>query len=216
MDSGSITLLSALWNEAPERAALVAHGGPAVTYGSLREQVERLATFLQSLGLGRDDRICLSFGNGIEAVVAFLATAAAATAAPLNPNYKQEEVRFYMADTRARALILPAGGGETARRAAPPGTILIDARLDDSGDIRFTSEAPASGRRTLTAPRPEDTALVLHTSGTTSRPKRVPLEHRNLITSARNIAQDRPRDAPMMTARMVTSSEPTIIGSIPN
>ena len=114
------TLLGAISDAHPEHAALMAPDGPAVTYHSLREQVERLAGYLQRAGVSRGSRIAIVLPNGIEAVVAFLAAATAATAAPLNPNYKREEFRYYMAVTGARALIVPAAGAEVARQAAGP------------------------------------------------------------------------------------------------
>src|SRR5262249_25749342 len=77
------------------------------------------------------------------------------------------------------------GGAEAARRAAPPGTVLIDAALEGNALV-LESDTPVSGRAAA-APDPEDVALVLHTSGTTSRPKRVPLRHRNLAASVENI-----------------------------
>jgi acyl-CoA synthetase (AMP-forming)/AMP-acid ligase II len=181
------TVLSALWKDDPNRIALITPGGPSITYGSLREQVETLAIGLQSAGIEREDRVALYMPNGIEAVVAFLAAATAATALPLNPGYKREEVQFAMSDANACALIVPAGSGETARQAVPLGTAIIDAQMDDSGRTRFGTSA-VTAPQSLIAPEPSDVALMLHTSGATSRPKRVPLKHSNLIVSAANTA----------------------------
>ena len=181
------TVLSALWKEDPNRIALIAHGGPSITYGSLRDQVESLAICLQSAGIERDDRIALYMPNGIETVIAFLAAATAAAALPLNPGYKREEIQAAMSDANACALIVPAGGGETARQAVPLGTAIIDAEMDASGRIRFGTSA-VTNRKSLVAPDPSNVALILHTSGATSRPKRVPLKHSNLIISAANTA----------------------------
>jgi acyl-CoA synthetase (AMP-forming)/AMP-acid ligase II len=120
-------------------------------------------------------------------VLGFLGTALAATAAPLNPAYTEEEFRFYMEDTEARALIVPRGGAEAARRAMPEGTLLIEAEIDGRSGLRLESAVAGRSGRAAGAPADEDVALVLHTSGTTSRPKRVPLKHRNLAASVRNI-----------------------------
>jgi acyl-CoA synthetase (AMP-forming)/AMP-acid ligase II len=187
MRPGASTVLSALWKEDPNRTALIAPNGPAVTYGSLIEQVERLAVCLQSAGIERGDRIALFMPNGVEAVISFLAAATAATALPLNPAYKREEIQFYMSDANACALIVPAGSGETARQAVPLGTAVIDAHIDDAGRLQFDAAA-VTARKSLTPPEPSDVAMILHTSGATSRPKRVPLKHSNLIISAANTA----------------------------
>src|SRR5262249_2921854 len=121
-------------------------------------------------------------------ITAFLAvTTAAATAAPLNPAYTVEEFRFYLEDIEAKALIVPPGGGEQARAAAPAGTLLIEALLSPAGWVRFDIAGPSSLPRMQTDPTPDDIALFLHTSGTTSRPKGVPLSHTNLLASAANV-----------------------------
>jgi acyl-CoA synthetase (AMP-forming)/AMP-acid ligase II len=172
------------------RLALAApEGGPTVTYGTLRNQVESLATSLAALGLGRGDRVAIALPNGIEVIAAFLGiTATAATAAPLNPAYTTEEFRFYLEDIEAKALIVPPGGGEHARTAAPPGALIIEAALSADGQVRFVPASPSLLPRKQTEPNSEDVALFLHTSGTTSRPKGVPLSHTNLLVSAVNVA----------------------------
>ena len=169
-------------------ALVMPEGGPVVTYESLRSQVEALAATLQALGLGRGERVAMALPNGIEVITAFLAiTAAAATAAPLNPAYTLEEFRFYLEDIEAKALIIPPGGGEQARAAAPTGACLIEASLSPAGWVRFDIVGSSSSRRRQTDPTPDDIALFLHTSGTTSRPKGVPLSHTNLLASAANV-----------------------------
>ncbi len=169
-------------------ALVVPEGGPAVTYQSLRNQIEALATTLQALGLGRGDRVAMALPNGIEIITAFLSfTAAAATAAPLNPAYTAEEFRFYLEDIEAKALIVPPSGGEQARAVAPAGTLLIETSLSPPGRVRFEIAGSSASPRVQTDPTPNDVALFLHTSGTTSRPKGVPLSHTNLLASAANV-----------------------------
>ena len=171
---------------APEHAALRVPGGPTITYDALRRQVDRLSADLRGLGIERGDRVALVLPNSLEALVAFLAVSNVATAAPLNPAYKEDEFRFYMDDTGARALVLPTQGGEAADRAAPDSVLRITVAADDWGEVSFTPEAASAGGPGA-VPDPDDVALVLHTSGTTSRPKRVPLTHANIIASVRNI-----------------------------
>ena len=184
------TLVDLLASGAPSHPAIVAPGGPVITYDSLRRQVRTLAHQLRAMGIDRGDRVAIVLPNGIEAIVTFLAVAAAGTAAPLNPAYKAAEFQFYMEDTNAKALITADAGGEEARGAAPPTIIDIRAALDQDGNVSLTG--PGAGRqegRDAPAPAPDDVALVLHTSGTTSRPKRVPLSHRNLAASVDNIVR---------------------------
>lgn len=183
------TLNAVLERGRSQDTAIAVPGGVRLTYAQLREQVASAADSLAQLGLGRDDRIGLVLPNSAETVVMFLAAATAGTAAPLNPAYKEDEFRFYLEDTGAKALVVPPGKGEAARRALPAGAVLVEAAFDEHGRIELTSGSPRSATRTASAPDDDDVALVLHTSGTTSRPKQVPLRQRNLFFSAGNIAR---------------------------
>ena len=171
-------------------AALVAPEGPTITYDDLRAQVDRLREQLRALGVGKDDRVAIVLPNGLESIVTFLAVTAAATAAPLNAAYKIDEFAFYLDDTNASAVITGPEGGEAIVEVAPAGALHIVAAMDGAGQLSFTSAGGGNGAKADDSPWPatDDVALVLHTSGTTSRPKRVPLTHRNLTTSLRNIA----------------------------
>jgi acyl-CoA synthetase (AMP-forming)/AMP-acid ligase II len=181
-------ILDLLENGDSSAAALSVAGGPSINYGSLKNQVEQLAASLGQLGLGRGDRIAMALPNGIELVASFLAAATTGTAAPLNPSYKYEEFKFYLEDTRARALIVPPGEMPEARQAGGDRLLIIEASLDSDGTVRLDSVGRAGPARRVEPPTPKDIALMLHTSGTTSRPKRVPLAHGNLETSARNVS----------------------------
>jgi acyl-CoA synthetase (AMP-forming)/AMP-acid ligase II len=181
------TLLDVIAGGAPDDLAIVVPDGVRITYRGLREQVSMAADGLCGLGLGRGDRVALVFPNSPEAIVLFLAAATVGTAAPLNSAYKEDEFRFYLQDTGARALVVPPGQAEAARRAASGDVALVEARIDADGRVRLESQSP-SASRSASAPGGDDIALVLHTSGTTSRPKLVPLRQRNLSASARNIA----------------------------
>jgi len=169
-------------------AVAVSGGGPVVTYDQLRQQVDALAARLNQLGLGRGDRIAMALPNGLEMIAAFLAASTVGTAAPLNPAYRLDEFRFYLEDTGARALIVPPTGSDEARQAAGDQTLVIEADLDSDGQVQFSSAGMVGPPRARDYPNDDETALVLHTSGTTSRPKRVPLSHTNLMISARNVA----------------------------
>lgn len=188
--STSETLLSVLERGEPATPAIIVPDGPRLSYGELREEVRRAADAFAQFGLGRGDRIALVLPNGAACLVCFLAAAIAATAAPLNQAYTEDEFRFYMEDTGARALVVPRGSGAAARRALPPGAILIEAALEPVGSgatLRLESDAPRLAEQTAGAPTGDEIALVLHTSGTTSWPKRVPLRHRNLAASLEHI-----------------------------
>ena len=181
--------------------ALLAHGGrddiaiaaperEPLTYGGLREQVARTGEALGKAGIGAGERVAIVLANGPEMAAAFLGVAAHATAAPLNPAYRTDEFAFYLEDLRARALILEAGADgaavEAAKRVGVPIIGLTPAHGAGAGC--FTLDAPAGMDAANDGDGADDAALVLHTSGTTSRPKIVPLTGANLCASAANIA----------------------------
>ena len=158
--------------------------------GGLREQVARTGEALGKAGIGAGERVAIVLANGPEMAAAFLGVAAHATAAPLNPAYRTDEFAFYLEDLRARALILEAGADgaavEAAKRVGVPIIGLTPAHGAGAGC--FTLDAPAGMDAANDGDGADDAALVLHTSGTTSRPKIVPLTGANLCASAANIA----------------------------
>src|ERR1051326_805874 len=175
-------------NSSNSVAVTVSDGGPRVTYQELRSQVEEMADALRRAGLGRNDRIAMALPNCLETIVSFLAASTVGTAAPLNPAYTSDEFRFYLEDTGARALILPAEGNQAALTAAGDSVMIMNASIDRNSRVQLLSGSNHETVRSAEEADPSDIALILHTSGTTSRPKRVPLSHANLMTSARNVA----------------------------
>ena len=181
-----MTLLDLFASHPPESTAcVVPEKNLTVSYGALRDQVVGCAEALAAAGVKRGDRVGIALPNGLPNVVTFLAASMVGTSAPLNPNYKADDFRFYMDDTSARVLLLPPDGAEEARRAAGDGVPIITVDLDETGSVRLSTQ----GRVPFTAPSVDDVALVLHTSGSTGRPKRVPLTHAQLSIGARNVAQ---------------------------
>ena len=170
-----------------DRRAVVVVDGPTLSYGQLRQLVREGADRLAQLGVGPGDRVAMALANGPEAIVMFLAAAVGAIACPLNPSYKEDEFRFYLEDIGARILLVPRGGGQVARQAVPPSATIIEVEIDALGRLNLESAGPRSAGRTAAAAESDDLALVLHTSGTTSRPKRVPLRQRNLVASVNQI-----------------------------
>ena len=121
-----------------------------------------------------------------------LAAMSVGCAAPLNPKYREDEFRFYLDDLHAAALVTFDGGAPRPRTLRRRRSTIVERRGDGlSVDLESHRSAPAHRADVdglPTAAAADDQALVLHTSGTTSRPKIVPLRQRNLAASARNIA----------------------------
>ncbi|MHB8647755.1 MAG: acyl--CoA ligase [Thermomicrobiales bacterium] len=182
-----MTLLDLLAG-ADDHSALIAPEKPSLTYAQMRANVVALAAQLNGMGLGQGDRIAIAMGNGPEMVLAYCGATLCGTAAPLNPNYKQDEFAFYFDDTNAKALITLPGTLPTAHAAATDGMTIIEALPQPDGTLALKAVKNARPARPEMLAGPEDIAMILHTSGTTSRPKRVPIRHRNLAASAHNIA----------------------------
>jgi oxalate---CoA ligase len=172
--------------------ALTAPDSAPLRYGALRSLIEETVQALRGIGIRSADRVAIVLPNGPEMASAFMAVACAAAAAPLNPGYRAEEFEFYLSDLQAKALIVRAGEPSPALEVARKLGIAVIALHPhpDRGAGHFTLECAGvrvAEAATADAPAPENIALVLHTSGTTSRPKIVPLSHRNVSASARNI-----------------------------
>jgi oxalate---CoA ligase len=190
--SSDRTLRGLIASGRDEGIAIAAERAPSLTYAAMRALIDRTRISLNALGIGRGDRVAIVLPNGPEMATAFLAVASAATSAPLNPAYRQDEFEFYMSDLKAKALIVEAGDASPAIAAADKlGVALLALSAepqDGAGAFRLSGAATGAASRPGGAER-DDVALILHTSGTTSRPKIVPLTQANVWTSARNIAQ---------------------------
>jgi acyl-CoA synthetase (AMP-forming)/AMP-acid ligase II len=140
---------------------------------------------LRAKGIGRDDRLAVLMPNGPELAVAIVAVAANAACASINPAYSAEELDRYFADLKPRALIVPAGVDGAARRVAQArGVPVFDLTPTGEAAGLFTLAGAAAGEPSSDPLGPGAAALFLFTSGTTSRPKIVPLTHANICTSA--------------------------------
>ncbi|MGB7946323.1 MAG: AMP-binding protein, partial [Candidatus Binatia bacterium] len=173
--------------DTPEAIALVSPGREPMTYGQLFEQIELIIKALRGIGIGRNDRIAIALPNGLELAALFLGVSCAAISVPLNPSYREHELESYLSELRASALLVPSGAhgassAVTQRHRIP--VVELDSALHTSAGLftlRASGRALSGGQDRLA---PDHVALILHTSGTTSKPKRVPLTHRNLCASA--------------------------------
>lgn len=178
---------------ANDREALGAPDRPPLTFAALRAHIDATVGRLNALGLGRGDRVAIVLPNGPEMASAFIGIACGATAAPLNPGYREEEFEFYLEDLQAKALVIAAGMDSAARSVAARRNVRVLEIAHEphqaAGTFRLVprhdgSDTPAGHGGAAAG---DDVALILHTSGTTSRPKIVPLTHANLTVSAGNI-----------------------------
>ena len=183
-------MLDLLNRGAADAPAIMAPGRAPLSYSALRSLVGDTAASLNRLGIGRNDRVAIVLPNGPEMATAFLADRLRGHRGAAQPGLSRDEFEFYLTDLSARALLVEAGSDSPAVAVA--------------GQARHPDPSPGSGRGApagaFTSPgedgkaaRPglaeaADIALVLHTSGTTSRPKIVPLSQANVAARRQHIS----------------------------
>ncbi len=160
------------------------HSGLRLTYAELHEAIAACAGRLAFVGVEAGDRVALSFPNSIAFLVAFLAVVElGAAAAPLNGALGEREVAEELSDLVATRLLYAADNRAAASAAA---ALDIPTNLVAMTDGRIEVEH-ATGLHPASSSDASSIALLLHTSGTTSRPKTVPIRQRNLSASTATI-----------------------------
>src|SRR2546422_10617284 len=172
-----------------QSAIILPEDGTEIGYGTLSDQVDRLAARLRQSGLAPGQVVAIALPNGIEHLVAFLAaTRARLIAAPMHPAYKAEELRFFLEDSEAR-IVITTPGADPVREAARALSLPVWTARNATGDVQLAGPGFSSSTKGAPdAPLPGDIALLTHTSGTTGRPKAVPLTHANVMAAVHNIS----------------------------
>ena len=144
------TIHELLAGKPADAVAFVGSGCPSLTYGGLREHVERTVARLNRFGVGRNDRIAIVLPNGTEMASAFVAIAAGTTSAPLNPAYRADEFEFYLSDLKAKALVVERGSTSPALGVAAklkiPVLEIVRASSDPAGVFELV---PVEGGETM-------------------------------------------------------------------
>jgi len=183
-------LLAYYGRVAPGRTAILAPGRPSATYGALWARANETVRALRSLGVNRGDRVAVVLPDGPEAAVAIIAVAAGAVCAPLNSRFTADEWQRYFSDLRVSALLTRPDIDSACRSVAQSlGIPVLDLPPrpgDGLGALRVVGSAR---RRTADGELASSTddAFMLLTSGSTSRPKLVPLTHAAVCLSAYNV-----------------------------
>jgi acyl-CoA synthetase (AMP-forming)/AMP-acid ligase II len=183
------TLANLLADPASAQPAIIVEAsGVAISHRALADEVERLAEEFRGAGLRAGDAVALVLPNGPELLVLLLALARTGLiAVPLNPAFKADELHGLFAEVEPRAIVAAAENSVVTEGAAGLAVPIWAATVAPAGTVRLAGIQ--SGRRGAPqAPKAEDVALFLHTSGTEGRPKVVPLTHTNVVCAAQDIA----------------------------
>ncbi|EAQ85737.1 hypothetical protein CHGG_06990 [Chaetomium globosum CBS 148.51] len=198
--AAGLTLQTAI-KGTPDSTVVIVPGSQAltVTYKDLVSETASFQQKLAAIGIAKGAPVSIATVNSYEFIVSFLAASwQRAIAAPLNPAYKQDEFEFYIDDVKSAIVLVPKGAyqnGSPAVKAAQKFNSAIAecywdaAKKEVALDVKELGQLKGKSKQPILKPDPEDIALVLHTSGTTSRPKVVPLSHRNLTRTMHNIQQ---------------------------
>ncbi len=189
--SESSTISQLLTTGRDDAIAIAAPDRAPLTYKGLRENVDKTISALNRHGIERNDRVAIVLPNGPDMASAFVSIAAGATIAPLNPAYLGEEFRFYLSDLGTKALVVDKESASPAVSAAAGLGIPVLEIIgqEKAGSFDIISDQEIEPDSSFGSAEGDDVALVLHTSGTTARPKIVPLSQRNVCASAENIRQ---------------------------
>nr|KMM73454.1 O-succinylbenzoate-CoA ligase [Coccidioides posadasii RMSCC 3488] len=193
--------MSTLANSLPGKAqstAIIIPGKPdalTISYERLHADILAFQSKLARLGITHASAVSIALPNSYEFIVSFLATSwQRAIAAPLNPAYKQDEFEFYIGDLSSALALVPKGSygqdGPAVRAARKYNAAIAECYWNGKQvvlDIKEHGKLAGRENQNVETAQPDDIALVLHTSGTTGRPKAVPLTHRNLTRTMRNI-----------------------------
>jgi len=199
MSATPLTLKTAIQGS-PSSVAVIVPSKPealTVTYSDLVSEVSSFQKKLADIGITTGSPVSIATVNSYEFIVSFLAASwQRGIAAPLNPAYKQDEFEFYIDDVKSAIVLVPKGAyaaASPAVKAAQKFNAAIAecywdaAKKEVALDVKELGQLRNKGRQPVLEAQPDDVALILHTSGTTSRPKVVPLSHRNLTRTMTNI-----------------------------
>lgn len=190
--------LSSSFSSSNQRPAIIIPNKPTaliVSYQQLSAEIAAFQKKLATLGVAPQAAVSIALPNSYAFIIAFLAASwQRAIAAPLNSAYKQEEFEFYIDDLSSALALVPQGAfqddGPAVRAARKYKAAIAECYWDGQEvvlDVKDTGILAGKSRQAVEKAQPDDVALVLHTSGTTGRPKAVPLTHRNLTRTMINV-----------------------------
>lgn len=192
-DSHPKTLTHLIRNRSKGAPAVIIPSQPPLTvsHADLQTHVTKLQKEMARLGIAEGSAVSIALPNSLELIVAFLAaTWQRGIAAPLNPAYKQDEFEFYIDDLGSAMVVVPQGAyeadGAAVKAARKYEAAIAECYWDGKEivlDVKENGRLAEKGEQEILAAEEDDVALVLHTSGTTGRPKAVPLTNANLMAN---------------------------------
>lgn len=176
--------MSNLYNfkkENKDKIAIQTFNNQFFTYEKLRNQIKSISDNLKNLNLV-NKKIAVLGSNGAEALVAILSCASVSTCVPLNPTIKQDELEYFISELGIDAILTTILFDFGSINKKIP-IFEINLGSDDLLELKIINKI----KQNIKINKANDIAIILHTSGTTAKPKIVPLSRSNIIASANNI-----------------------------
>ncbi|WP_435862432.1 amino acid adenylation domain-containing protein [Streptomyces phaeochromogenes] len=166
----------------PDAVAVVA-GGAQLTYAGLDSRANRLARYLQSVGVGVESVVGLCLPRGVEMITAILAVwKAGAAYLPIDGRLPVERIAFMMGDSRAELVL----GTAEMLDDLPAGRVRLVA-IDDPFTETLLAAQPDSA--VTAGGHPAATAYVIYTSGSTGVPKGVAVTQGSLANYVGSVSE---------------------------
>ncbi len=186
-----MNLLDHIKRNKVNKIALQSISGESINYIKLINNIIEDINFLSEIGIRKNDKVAIVLPNGPQMATTFLGVANCCVAAPLNPDYSIDEYDFFFSDLNAKLIITSFENNHPSILSAVKNNInFVQLKTNTFSTLNqsiinntFNSDFVSSYKK----PNLNDISLILHTSGTTSKPKMVALSHENILYSANNI-----------------------------
>lgn len=168
----------------------------SLSFFDLNEQINYTINVLSQAGISRESRVAVILPQGPQMAITCLAVSCISSCVPLNPDYTSIEFKQLFSTLGVTALITQSGVCDqvlTLAKEINLSVFTLDGKKDQTAGtfklgILKSRNATSQKSKPLEFSTSDDIAFVLHTSGSTSAPKVVPLTHQNIIASVDNLA----------------------------
>lgn len=175
------------------KPAVIFEGTP-YTFGQVDREIERYAALLKRLGAQVGDRVAIQLPKRMEFVFLELAVlTVGGVALPLNPDYRPEELEYFLSDSGSSLFFTDNARFSRARdvlaKFSGLRSVVVDGEADGAFSLSAELEKVPRGYVREFPTEDDDVAIICYTSGTTGRSKGAMITHRNLVSNTMALHQ---------------------------